>query len=475
MLSAAARLIAAALITSIALLAAAPAQADAAGTKKLTRYAASEACAPTKALSEDSQPSSGSVTAQLPAPPAGQKWRVGFAVNTQGFVVRIFIGDQQVGSGIVRWDRSFRFLLFLEDYDIAGSQVDISGRIEGCDINDKNPVSRISGTLDGPVQLADSISILKGDLVWDRNGIQIKGEARIACATSGTLKGAASIEYQSADTWTLHILGSSEGPTCVMEEGFSIGDATIGGTIKATGGTIAGKLAGRAKVAAPILPFGEWDATFELLMSGTVKATGMSFSADASNPAGFAKVAIGPDGNLVITVNLNAPPGGGPVGPAADAYVDPGPYLNPASSRPVVTRCRIPSIKRGSTLTTTRRAMTRANCKTRVKRVRSHKVRAGRVVGLVQKQGKTFNAGTTVTVRVSSGPGPRCRIPSVKRGSTLASVRRAMTKAGCKVRVKRVRSAKVRKGRVVGLTQKRGKTFTSGTRVTVRVSAGSSR
>ncbi len=469
------------------LLVAAPAQSSSA-TKKLTRYVAGEACKPVKPLTEktqttagepvreldeDTRPTTESVEDALPAPPAGEKWRIGFAANAQGFIVRVFLGDQQVGSGLIRWDRSYRFLIDLQDFDIAGSPVDITGRLEGCDIFAKDPITKVTADIVGPIQFTETISLTKGSLVWDSEGIRLSGDAKIACATSGGLQGSATVDYRTPETWTLHILGSTDGPTCVMEEGFSIADATVGGTITAKAGVVDGKVTGRAVVAAPILPFGAWDATFELLMTGTVKKIVTTFSANASNPAGFATVTIGPDGELVIKLNLNTAPGGGPdTGPGADTYVDPGAYLDPASTRPSSLRCRIPSVKRGSTLTTTRRAMTKANCKTRVKRVKSNLVKKGRVVGLTQKRGKTFRAGTTITVRVSAGPGPRCKVPSIKRGATLASARRAMTKANCKVRVKRVKSNKVRKGRVVGVSQKRGKTFAAGTRITVRVSAG---
>lgn len=340
----------------------------------------------------------------------GQKWRIGFAVSANGFVVRIFLGDEQVGSGLIRWDRSYRFTLDLKDYDIGGAPVDISGRLEGCDILADDPVTKVTGAIDGPVTLAQGIELTKGTLLWDSTGMRLTGDARITCATSGALRGSAAVDYRGADTWTMNILGSSDGPTCVMEDGFSIGDATIGGTITATAGTVDGKITGRANVSAPILPFGPWAATFELLMSGTTKAMVTNFSADAESEAGFAKVTIGPDGNLVITLNLKGgtTAGGEEVPSTGDAYVDPASLLPAAAPVVAAKRCKVPKLKRGATLTAVRKALKKANCAAKVKRVRSKKVKKGRVVGTVLKPGRQLRAGAKITVRVSLGA-PRVR------------------------------------------------------------------
>lgn len=393
----------AALITSIAILAAsAPAHA---GKKRLTRYVADERCAPVKPLTEQDEPSGETVSGRLPAPPFGERWRIRFAVNTNGFVVRIFLGDDQVGSGLIRWDRSYRLDLGLEDYDIAGSPVDISGRLEGCDILDDEPLTKVTADIGGTLALADGIELLRGKLTWDADGMRLDGDARIACDTEGTLKGTATVDYRGPKDWVLHLLGSTEGPTCVMDGDFRIADATVGGSVTAKGGAVDGRITGRANVAAPDLPFGPWQADFRLLLTGTVDRIAMDFSADAESDAGYAKVTTGPDGELVITLNLKggSTPAGDPV-PSTD-----GGYVDPASLLPPVTisrdPCVIPQIKRGWKLSTTRRRMEKAGCTVRVKRVRSKKVpRKWRVVGLYTKKGKRYAPGRRITVRVSMGP-----------------------------------------------------------------------
>jgi glucodextranase-like protein len=77
-------------------------------------------------------------------------------------------------------------------------------------------------------------------------------------------------------------------------------------------------------------------------------------------------------------------------------------------------------------------------------------------------------ATTDVTVvEVLSKPQPTvrgCRVPSVKRGATLKSVKAKLRKANCTYKVAKRRS-KVKKGRVIGLTR-------TSTRVLIRVSRG---
>ena len=419
------------LVAAAVLLAATPAHAaKATSKKKITRYAASgEVCKPVKPLTEDTEPSSSSVSGALPAPPAGQKWRFGFTANTNGFVVRIFLGDQQVGSGLIRWDRSYRFLLGLDDFDVAGSKISISGRIEGCNISAPDPVTKITGAITGPLNLTDSVQLTKGDLIWDADGMRLNGDARILCASAGALRGAATVEYRTADSWTLHLLGSSEG-TCVMEEEMSISGATIGGKLDNVGGQVDGRFTGRANVSAPSLPFGPWAATFTLTMTGPANAVVMNFEADAESDAGWAKVTIGPDGELVITLNLKGGTtnGGEEVPSTGDAYVDPASLLPDLPSGTTTVRCRVPSLKRGWTTTGARRILKRANCGMRIKRVRSLKVRKGRVIGTYAKRGARLSAGRQITVRVSAGPGPKQK--KAKKKASKKTKKKAATRRG---------------------------------------------
>ena len=66
----------------------------------------------------------------------------------------------------------------------------------------------------------------------------------------------------------------------------------------------------------------------------------------------------------------------------------------------------------------------------------------------------------------------RCRVPKVKTGARVKAARAAIRKAGCKPSTRRVRSRKVRKGRVVGLSRKAGTVVPLGTAVRIRVSRG---
>jgi hypothetical protein len=66
----------------------------------------------------------------------------------------------------------------------------------------------------------------------------------------------------------------------------------------------------------------------------------------------------------------------------------------------------------------------------------------------------------------------RCVVPKVKRRTTLKAARSRLTRAGCRVKVKRVRSTSVKRGRVVGLSVKAGAKRPHRSTVTIRVSRG---
>lgn len=65
-----------------------------------------------------------------------------------------------------------------------------------------------------------------------------------------------------------------------------------------------------------------------------------------------------------------------------------------------------------------------------------------------------------------------CVVPKVKRGSSWASAKKALARKGCTAKSKRVRSAKVRRGRVVRLSHKSGKRLKAKAKVTVYLSRG---
>jgi hypothetical protein len=88
----------------------------------------------------------------------------------------------------------------------------------------------------------------------------------------------------------------------------------------------------------------------------------------------------------------------------------------------------------------------------------------------------TDGAGLAASARVTVQPGAvaRCRVPKVRAGIRVRAARTAIRKAGCRARkgTRRVRSRKVRKGRVVGLTRRPGRLLPFRTAVGIRVSAG---
>lgn len=66
----------------------------------------------------------------------------------------------------------------------------------------------------------------------------------------------------------------------------------------------------------------------------------------------------------------------------------------------------------------------------------------------------------------------RCVVPKVRAGTTLVAAKRALTRGGCRATVVKVRSAKVRRGRVVRLSLKAGRRLAPRAVVRVEVARG---
>jgi hypothetical protein len=86
----------------------------------------------------------------------------------------------------------------------------------------------------------------------------------------------------------------------------------------------------------------------------------------------------------------------------------------------------------------------------------------------------TDGAGLTATaqIAVQRGAARRCRVPKVRAGVRVRAARVALRRAGCRARTRRVASRTVRKGRVVGLTRRAGRSLPFRAAVGIRVSAG---
>jgi hypothetical protein len=109
-----------------------------------------------------------------------------------------------------------------------------------------------------------------------------------------------------------------------------------------------------------------------------------------------------------------------------------------------------------------------------VRRVYSSTVAQGQVISQEQAEGTMLPPRSGVNFAVSLGLRP-CSVPSV-RGKKLSAARSAITKAACRVgKVKRVRSRKVKRGRVISQSPKAGKSLPNLGKVNLVVSRGPAR
>lgn len=177
----------------------------------------------------------------LPAAPGGQRWRFGFGLNASGVVVRVFLGDAQVGSGLVRYDGSYRVSLALTDYPVLGAKVSAAGDVSGQRLSDPAPVAALAGRVDGQMRVAGGVSVGDGALAWDTGGLHVDAAAKLACPEGGLAAKAAGT-VTSDDDWTFRVDGQTADDDCMVAENAPIASQSVGGELTSRGGVVTGAI-----------------------------------------------------------------------------------------------------------------------------------------------------------------------------------------------------------------------------------------
>ena len=177
----------------------------------------------------------------LPAPPAGERWRFGFALNASGVVVRVFLGDGQVGSGLVRYDGSYRMSLALTDHPVLGAKVTAAGEVSGRSLSDPAPVAGIGGRVDGQMQVAQQVSVGDGTLAWDTDGLHVDATAKLTCPDGGIAVGATSTVKTDKD-WTVKVAGQPSTDGCAVSQDARIDAQSVGGELTSAAGEVTGAI-----------------------------------------------------------------------------------------------------------------------------------------------------------------------------------------------------------------------------------------
>ncbi|UUY04573.1 hypothetical protein LRS13_03285 [Svornostia abyssi] len=190
----------------------------------------------------------------LPAPPGAARWRLGLGLNLEGLTVRVLLGDQQVGSGLVRYDGSYRFALSVRDVPALGARISASGDVAGRDITKPSPITNLRGDVQGMMRLTDDVSVGDGTLSWDADGMRLDVAARLSCPDGGITTRATGT-YRTDEQWSIGVRGGTAPDGCEVAAGADLGDVSVDGDLASTDGVVTGQISATTSADAT-LPLG---------------------------------------------------------------------------------------------------------------------------------------------------------------------------------------------------------------------------
>lgn len=137
--------------------------------------------------------------------------------------------------------------------------------------------------------------------------------------------------------------------------------------------------------------------------------------------------------------------------------------------------CVVPNPAPNTSLAFVEQALLAAHCSVgAVSRIASPLTGVGDVISLNPARNSQQANGTAVSIVVSTGPA--CVVPRIAAGSTLAAAERGVRKAHCAVgKITRVRSRRVRRGRIVRASPAAGTIAATNAPVALVVSSGKAR
>lgn len=236
----------------------------------------------------------------LPAPPGAARWRLGLGLNLEGLTVRVLLGDQQVGSGLVRYNGSYRFSLAVRDVPALGARISASGDIAGRDITKPDPITNLRGEVQGMMRLTDDVSVGDGALSWDADGMSLDVAARLNCPEGGIATRATG-RYRTDEQWSIGVRGGTTPDGCEVAEGADLRDVTVGGDLASTDGVVTGQISASTPQ----------DATLPLGSDASLAAPSLAWQIGGIKLGGGLRLPCLAGGSVTASVSLVLPHGRG--------------------------------------------------------------------------------------------------------------------------------------------------------------------
>lgn len=214
--------------------------------------------APATTAADDPAPTPDPVA---PKPPGSDPWTWTLELTDTGVTVTGTSNYTRL-EGVIDWDGSYRFGVYLEDYPFNGDKLSVSGELSGSDIFNPS-TAEITGAM-SDLRLTPTTVLRSGVLHWSQAGLSVEGTVEQACAAGGGVTVSATGALADVGRWSLSLDGQVGPSGCALTDGLALPRGEVHGRVGADGGPVGGSLAISGSARSTLLPAGADSWTLDI-------------------------------------------------------------------------------------------------------------------------------------------------------------------------------------------------------------------
>ncbi|MDQ8046873.1 MAG: hypothetical protein AAGC46_17955 [Solirubrobacteraceae bacterium] len=170
----------------------------------------------------------------VPASPTKAPWSFKLGLDLQGLTVNATAGYAYL-TGRIYWTTAYSFSVGLSNLPFNGGTISAGGTITGSNIFHPPVISGLSGSIQGPIQLAPKLALQSAAVKWDGKGIAFDGAVQFGC-TTGTLLAHATGQLTDLKNFSFHATGLAS--ACTLGRVAEFDEQTFLADVTSTDGSL---------------------------------------------------------------------------------------------------------------------------------------------------------------------------------------------------------------------------------------------